>query len=72
MPLDMHTLCRYRMARAEEDLLTAENNHQSGFYKAAINRSYYAIFHSFERGMSLRIMMLFPKADQILSPGRGY
>lgn len=46
MPLDMHTLCRYRMARAEEDLLTAENNHQSGFYKAAINRSYYAIFHS--------------------------
>lgn len=23
----------------------AENNHQSGFYKAAINRSYYAIFH---------------------------
>lgn len=46
MSLDMHTLCRYRMARAEEDLLTAENNHQSGFYKAAINRSYYAIFHS--------------------------
>lgn len=27
-------------------MLTAESNHQSGFYKAAINRSYYAIFHS--------------------------
>ena len=35
MPLDMHTLCRYRMARAEEDLLTAENNHQSDFFIAS-------------------------------------
>ena len=46
MPLDTQTLCRYRLERAEEDLLTAEYNHQSGFYKASINRSYYAIFHS--------------------------
>ena len=46
MPLDTQVLCQYRLKRAEEDLLTAENNHQSGFYKAAINRSYYAIFHS--------------------------
>lgn len=46
MPLDAATLCKYRLERAEEDLRTAENNHQSGFYKAAINRSYYAIFHS--------------------------
>lgn len=46
MPLDTQTLCKYRLERAEEDLLTAKHNHQSGFYKAAINRSYYAIFHS--------------------------
>lgn len=46
MPLDINTLCKYRLDRAKEDLLTAENNHQMGFYKAAINRSYYAIFHS--------------------------
>ena len=46
MPLDVKTLCQYRLARAKEDLLAAENNHQAGFYKAAINRSYYAIFHS--------------------------
>lgn len=46
MPLDTQTLCKYRLERAEEDLLTAESNHESGFYKAAINRSYYAIFHS--------------------------
>lgn len=46
MPLDIKTLCQYRLDRAKEDLLTAVNNHQAGFYKAAINRSYYAIFVS--------------------------
>lgn len=46
MPLDTQTLCGYRLERAEEDLLTSEYNHRSGFYKASINRSYYAIFHS--------------------------
>lgn len=46
MPLDIRTLCQYRLERAKEDILTAENNQQAGFYKAAINRSYYAIFHS--------------------------
>lgn len=46
MPLDIKTLCQYRLERAKEDLLAAENSHQAGFYKAAINRSYYAIFHS--------------------------
>lgn len=46
MPLDTQTLCRYRIERAKEDLLTAEYNHRSGFFKASINRSYYAIFHS--------------------------
>lgn len=45
MPLDIKTLCQYRIERAKEDLMAAENDHQAGFYKAAINRSYYAIFH---------------------------
>jgi uncharacterized protein (UPF0332 family) len=45
MPLDIHTLCQYRLERAKEDLMTAENNQLGGFYKAAVNRSYYAIFH---------------------------
>ncbi len=46
MPLDISTLCQYRLERAKEDLMTAQNNHQANFYKASINRSYYAIFHS--------------------------
>ena len=46
MQLDIRTLCQYRLDRAKEDLLAAETNHQAGLYKAAINRSYYAIFHS--------------------------
>ena len=45
MQLDIRTLCQYRLDRAKEDLLAAETNHQAGLYKAAINRSYYAIFH---------------------------
>ena len=46
MQLDIKTLCRYRLDRAKEDLLAAETSHQVGLYKAAINRSYYAIFHA--------------------------
>ena len=46
MQPDVKTLSEYRLNRAREDLETAINNHQSGFYKAAINRSYYAIFHA--------------------------
>lgn len=46
MQPDIRTLCQYRLERAKEDLLAAETNHQAGLYKAAINRSYYAIFHS--------------------------
>jgi uncharacterized protein (UPF0332 family) len=45
MPLDIQTLCRYRLERANEDLMTAQNNQLGGFYKGAVNRSYYAIFH---------------------------
>lgn len=39
-------LSLYRMERAQEDLKTARINLDNGMYKAAINRSYYAIFHS--------------------------
>ena len=46
MQLDVKTLSEYRLNRAREDLKVAISNHQAGFYKAAINRSYYAIFHA--------------------------
>ena len=46
MQLDVKTLSTYRLNRAKEDLEAAISNHQSGFYKVAINRSYYAIFHA--------------------------
>ena len=42
----MKTLCQYRLDHAKEDVVAAENNHQVGFYMAAIDRSYHAIFHS--------------------------
>ena len=45
MQLDTETLCRYRLERAKEDLQAAKVNHDSGLFKASINRSYYAIFH---------------------------
>ena len=40
------TLCQYRLERAKEDLKAAQVNHECGLYKASINRSCYAIFHS--------------------------
>ena len=46
MQLDVKVLSEYRLNRAREDLKVAISNHQAGFYKAAINRSYYAIFHA--------------------------
>ncbi|MDE7021932.1 MAG: HEPN domain-containing protein [Lachnospiraceae bacterium] len=46
MQPDIKTLSQYRMNRAKEDLEAAAGNHEAGFYKAAINRSYYAIFHA--------------------------
>ena len=39
-------LARYRLARAKEDLETAEENIASGKYRASVNRSYYAMFHA--------------------------
>lgn len=46
MQPDVRTLSIYRLDRAKEDLEAAIGNHQLGFYKVAINRSYYAIFHA--------------------------
>lgn len=39
-------LSLYRLERAKEDLETAKINLENNKFKAAINRSYYAIFHS--------------------------
>ena len=39
-------LSLYRLERAKEDLETAKINLDNNKFKAAINRSYYAIFHS--------------------------
>lgn len=39
-------LSKYRFKRAKEDLQAACVNIENGFFKAAINRSYYAIFHA--------------------------
>lgn len=46
MQPDIKTLSRYRMNRAKEDLKAAVSNHEAGFYKVSVNRSYYAIFHA--------------------------
>lgn len=46
MQLDVKTLSTYRLNRSKEDLEAAISNHEFGFYKVAINRSYYAIFHA--------------------------
>lgn len=46
MQHNLDELSLYRIKRAEEDLETARINLENGMYKAAINRSYYAIFHS--------------------------
>ena len=39
-------LAKYRLARAKEDLETAVDNLKNGKYRASVNRSYYAVFHS--------------------------
>ncbi|MCM1161798.1 MAG: HEPN domain-containing protein [Roseburia sp.] len=46
MQPSQRNLSKYRLERAEEDIQTARINIENGLYKGAINRSYYAIFHS--------------------------
>ena len=39
-------LAKYRLDRAKEDLETASDNLENGKFRASVNRSYYAVFHS--------------------------
>lgn len=36
---------RLRLERAREDLATARDNMGQGYFRAAVNRAYYAVFH---------------------------
>ena len=42
----LNDLSKYRLERAKEDPATAKSNLKEGSYRASVNRSYYAIFHS--------------------------
>lgn len=42
----LRELAEYRIQRAEEMLLAAEDNLRIGQYKTSLNRSYYAVFHA--------------------------
>ena len=42
----VNDLSKYRLDRAQEDLETAADNLANGKYRASVNRSYYAVFHS--------------------------
>lgn len=46
MQHNIRELAEYRLERAKEDLHTSKINYENGMYKAAVNRSYYAIFHA--------------------------
>ena len=46
MQHERETLCKYRLERAKEDLQAAHVNHESGLFKAAINRPYYTILYT--------------------------
>ena len=46
-------LSRYRLSQAQDCLAVAKNNVDMGFYKDALNRSYYCIFHSIRAVLAL-------------------
>jgi len=46
-------LALYRLSQAADCLKVAESNMQLGFYKDAVNRSYYCIFHSMRAVLAL-------------------
>lgn len=46
MESSLKELAEYRMERAREMLVAAEENLKIGQYRTSLNRSYYAIFHS--------------------------
>ena len=47
------SLSNVRLCHAKEDLLTASNNYRDGLYRAADNRSYYAVFHAIRAILAL-------------------
>ena len=46
-------LAKYRLNQAGDCIVVAENNMGAGFYKDALNRSYYCIFHSMRAVLAL-------------------
>ena len=46
-------LSGYRLSQAEETLKVAENCLRDGYYKDAINRSYYAAFYAVKAVLAL-------------------
>lgn len=47
------SLCRYRMEKARQCLVTAKNTMYDGDYATSANRSYYAIFHGMRAILAL-------------------
>ena len=45
MEESVRTYARLRLERAREDLATARDNIGQGYFRAAVNRAYYAVFH---------------------------
>ena len=50
---DKISLSCVRLDHANEDLLTATNNHRDGLLRAADNRAYYAVFHTIRAILAL-------------------
>ena len=46
MPDNRIDYSKYRFEKAKEDLETAKQNFNDGYYSAANNRAYYAVFHA--------------------------
>ena len=45
MEESVRAYARLRLERAREDLATAHDNIGQGYFRAAVNRAYYAVFH---------------------------
>lgn len=45
MEESVRAYARLRLERAREDLATARDNIGQGYFRAAVNRAYYAVFH---------------------------
>ena len=54
----------YRMERAFEMLIAAEDNLKIGQYKTSLNRSYYAIFHVMRAANIICLLYTSDAADE--------